>query len=199
MRGKSCSDVAAAAREVLAALAAERHERRPRRRRASFSRHARSVALLMFVLNAPQRPRSAEKTRKSAFFSGAPRQERVQPARPASRPPPSSCARPTCEHLAGLHRVRAQRDDALLRAREPRARDHLHRARDLLRRLRARDALADRPSATAWRLLLPVAGAERGRELVERLLERAPRSPCRAPSSSRMLSKIAGYFFSMKS
>ena len=35
-------------------------------------------------------------------------------------------------------------DDALLRARELGARDHLHGARDLLRRLGARDALADR-------------------------------------------------------
>src|ERR1700736_5025744 len=35
----------------------------------SFSRHARSVALLMFVLKAPQRPRSLVRTKKRTVFS----------------------------------------------------------------------------------------------------------------------------------
>ena len=35
-----------------------------------FSVHSRSAALLMFVLNAPQRPRSPLSTTKRTFFSG---------------------------------------------------------------------------------------------------------------------------------
>src|SRR5262249_48111294 len=46
------------------------------------------------------------------------------------------------EHVRRLDRVRAHGEDALLRAVEPRAGDHLHGARDLLRALDARDALA---------------------------------------------------------
>ena len=48
------------------------------------------------------------------------------------------------EHLGGLQGEGTQLGDALLRATKTRSGDHLHRARDLLRRFDRRDALPDR-------------------------------------------------------
>ena len=91
----------------------------------------------MLVLNAPQRPRSLVSTRRSTLFSGAAREQRMIRRSTAASPIAASAsraARDLGEHLAGLHRVGPERGDALLRAVQARAGDHLHRARDLLRR-----------------------------------------------------------------
>lgn len=47
------------------------------------------------------------------------------------------------EHLARLHRVGSQRQDSLLSAIEPCPGNHLHGARDLLRRLDAYNSIAN--------------------------------------------------------
>src|SRR5450631_2075505 len=66
----------------------------------------------------------------------------------------ASAAGNLAEHLSRLHGVRAEGLDTLLGAREPRACNHLLRARDLLRRFDARDTLADSLEVSQRGLLL---------------------------------------------
>src|SRR5579859_3228874 len=83
MRGKSCATVA---------LRRPRYSRplRPAVAKTTstppsfFSRSSRSLALFTFVLNAPHRPRSADITSTSAFFSGRRASSGCIPSAPAS-------------------------------------------------------------------------------------------------------------------
>jgi hypothetical protein len=96
------------------------------------------AALIALVLKLPHRPRSADDER------AAPCRRRAAPALVEQRMRRRSTrvAR-LFEHAQHLDRERARLLDALLRAAQPRRGDHLHRLRDLLRRLDRADAPPD--------------------------------------------------------
>ncbi len=133
--------LAAAAREVLATLAAEGDERDVRAGRLLLAPRALAGLVDVRVERAAETAVRREDHVERAGLR-AHREQRMD--RLVLRfGGGGHGARHRLEHLARLHGVRAHRDDALLRSRQLGARHHLHGAGDLLRRLRADDALAD--------------------------------------------------------
>ncbi len=100
------------------------------------SRITPSATFSTFALYAPARPRSDVSTSTPAFAGClAILEQRVLHG--------ARLARQVLHRLGELDRVRARRLHALLRLHDPRGRDQLHRARDLLRRLDRADPPAD--------------------------------------------------------